>query len=41
MSTNKDIEDLKNTFKGLDVNNDGYLSKAELMQGLANVTADK
>ena len=33
MSTNKELEDLKNSFKFLDKNHDGILSKEELIEG--------
>lgn len=33
MSTQKEIAELQNEFKRLDINNDGFLSKEELIRG--------
>ncbi|CAK75708.1 unnamed protein product (macronuclear) [Paramecium tetraurelia] len=40
MSTQKEISELQNEFKRLDINNDGYLSKEELIKGYQQLKLD-
>ena len=37
MSSKKDQEDLYNTFKAMDINGDGTITKAELIEGYKKI----